>query len=343
MRALQVVRHDAPERALEIRDVEIPDPGPGLVRIKVEAGSLNFNDIDRCHGRTTTVTAELPFTLGMDVCGVVDAAGAGAEGWVGKRVVAITLTAMGGLAEYAIATADATFDAPPALDAAEAASFILPFHTTHLALHRRAHLQAGETLLVHSGASGLGMAAIQLGVAAGAKVVATAGGAEKLEQCKALGAQLAIDYRSDAFTEAVFDFTDGRGADVVCDLVGGDVTQPSWRCTAREGRYLIVGFADDPENGLTGQPLRPVATGNFSLVGVLLAWVTNLPLPIRKMGINPFPREVGEEVHRDLLQLLEAGKIRPNLNRRISLEEAPATLAAHEARKTSGRSVVEIH
>ncbi len=342
MKALQVIRHAAPLEALEIRDVQIPEPAAGQVRIRVSAGSLNFNDIDRCHGRKTTVMPELPFTIGMDVCGTVEAAGDGAGEWIGKRVMAITFTAMGGLAEYAIAPADATFEAPDGLDDMQATSLIIPFHTTHLALHRRARLAQGETLLVHAGASGLGSAAIQLGVAAGAKVIATAGSPEKLEYCSKLGADHVIDYRAGDVAEKVFELTDDRGADVVCDLVGGEITQPSWLCTAREGRYLTVGFADDPENGMTGRPLRSLATGNFSVVGVMIAWVTNLPPFVRKMGINPFPREVADAVHGDLMRLLADGKIRPTLERRIAMEDAAAALEDHEARRTMGRTAVSI-
>jgi NADPH2:quinone reductase len=342
MKALQVMQHGAPRQALALRDIEKPEPAPGQVLIRVSAASLNFNDIDRCHGRKTTMMPELPFTIGMDVCGTVDAAGEGAEAWLGKRVMAITFTAMGGLAEYAIAPADATFEVPDGLDDHEACSFIIPFHTTHLALHRRAHLQAGETLLVHAGASGLGSAAIQLGKAAGATVIATASSGEKLDYCRKQGADHVIDYSDGDYVEKIFELTDDRGADVVCDLVGGAVTQPSWRCTAREGRYITVGFADDPENGMTGHPLRPLATGNFSVVGVMLAWVTNLPPFVRKMGINPFPREVADAVHGDLMRLLEEGKIRPILERRVRLEDAAAALEDHEARKTMGRTAVTI-
>ena len=102
----------------------------------------------------------------------------------------------------------------------------------------------------------------------------------------------------------------------------------------------MVGFADDPENGLTGQPLRPAVTANVSIVGVMLAWVTNMPLMVRKMGLNPFPREVAEEVHNDMLRLLSEKKIRPTLERRIGLDGAAAALEAHEARQTIGRTAV---
>jgi NADPH2:quinone reductase len=340
MRALQVTRHGRPGEVLEVVEVEPPEPGPGQVRVRVAAGCLNWNDIDRCWGRRITVPVQPPFTLGMDVCGVVDAAGEGAGAWVGRRVVAITQMAQGGLAELAIAPADSVFEAPEPLDDAEAAAFLLPFQTTHLALFHRGRLAAGEGLLVHSGASGLGTAAIQLGLAAGARVMATAGGAEKAKLCTELGAELVIDHTVDDFVERVLEHTKEAGADVICDLAGGDFVERSWRCVARDGRYLCVGFADDPENGFTGRPLRPACAGNFSIVGVMLAWMSQLPPAIRRMGLCPFDRSVADEVHGDLLRLVAEGRIRPVIGRRLPLEQAGATLDDHEARRTTGRSVV---
>ena len=181
--ALQGTAQRSAGRGVRSRRDSRARAGPGQVRVRVAAGSLNFNDIDRCHGRVTTIPMPPPFTLGMDVCGVVDAAGAGGEAWIGRRVVAITQIAQGGLAEYALAPLTTVFDAPDGLDDAEAAAFLLPFHTAHLALFRRGRLEAGETLLVHAGASGLGSAAIQLGVAKGARVLATAGSAAKTKLC----------------------------------------------------------------------------------------------------------------------------------------------------------------
>ena len=137
MKALQVTRNGSPGEVLAVRDVEVPEPGPGEVRVQVQAASLNFNDIDRCRGKLVSVPTPPPYTLGMDVCGVVDAAGAGAEQWIGQRVVAITKTALGGIAQYAIAPAVSVFVAPPELDDAEATAFLLTFHTSYLALLRR--------------------------------------------------------------------------------------------------------------------------------------------------------------------------------------------------------------
>jgi NADPH2:quinone reductase len=247
----------------------------------------------------------------------------------------------GGMADAALAPVTGVFDAPAELDDVEAAAFLLPFHTIYLALHTRAKLQAGETLLVVGGASALGTAAIQLGVAAGAHVIAIAGGAEKAKLCEELGAELAIDHKSDDIFERVMDHTSDRGADVVCDLVGGAGTENIWTCVAYEGRYLPVGFNDDPESGFTGRPLRKVSMGNFSVLGVLLAYLP-ASRPMRQFGVVAHPPERGQEVHAALCELVTAGAIRPFIGRRISLGQVAAALEDHEQRRTSGRTVVDL-
>ena len=342
MRALQVTRHGEPAAVLEVRDVEPPEPGPGEVQLRVAAAALNFNDIERCRGTLVSVTKDPPFTLGMDLCGVVDAAGPGGEGWIGRRVVGISKDALGGVADVAVAPAAGVFEAPTSLTDAEAAAFLIPFHTTHLALFRRGGLQAGETLLVHSGASGLGTAAIQLGVAAGARVIATVSSDAKAEWCRALGAELVIDHTAEDFVEAVLGATGDVGAHVVCDLAGGDFVAPSWRCAAREGRYLAVGFTDDGENGMTGRPLRMASIGNLSIVGVLGAWVDDLDPGMRRFGFNPFTRADGEAVHASLVALIEAGSVRPLVGRVVGLDGAAAALEDHAQRRSIGRTVVDV-
>jgi len=342
MRALQVSKNGRPSEALEVVDVKAPEPGPGQVRIAVSAGSLNFNDLDRCYGRVTTIPMPPPFILGMDVCGTVDSAGDGGEAWIGKRVVAITQMAKGGLADYAIAPLDSVFDAPPELDDAEAASFVIPYHTAHLALFERGALQEGEGLLVIAGASGLGTAAIQLGLAHGARVFATAGGSEKVALCRELGAELAVDHRETNFADAVLDHTGDVGAEVVCDLAGGSFTADAWRAVARGGRYLAVGFADDPENGTGGIALRPTCIGNFSIVGVIGAYMSNVPGALRRTGFNPFGRDVADSVHADLLRLVAKGEVRPHVGQRVALEDAAEALEAHEQRRSLGRTAVLI-
>lgn len=340
MKALRVVRHGDPADALEVEDIAVPEPGPGEVRVAVTAASVNFGDIARCRGTVASVMGQVPFTLGMDVCGVVDAAGAGAEEWVGRRVVAMTNMSFGGIAEYAVAAVSGVFDAPPELDDVEAAAFTLPFHVGYLALHTRARLQAGETLLVVGGASAVGTAVVQLGRAAGASVLAVTGSAAKVRVCEELGAT-GIDRTTDDVFDRVMAATDRRGAQVVVDLVGGENTENVWTCVAREGRYVPVGFNDDPESGLTGRPLRKVAMGNFSVLGVMLAYA-EMPFELRRFGLNTFGPETGRAVHAALLVLVAAGSIRPVVGRRIAMEDVAAALGDHEHRRTIGRTVVEM-
>jgi NADPH2:quinone reductase len=338
MRAVRVTRHGEPGDAIEVRDdVDVPEPGPGQVRVAVSAASLNFGDVARCRGGVAAVMAQPPFTLGMDVAGVVDAAGDGAEHWVGRRVVGISPQSLGGLAEKALA--GTVFEAPPELDDAEAAAFTLPFHVSYLALHERAALQPGEIVLVRGGASAVGTAAIQLARAAGATVIATAGGAEKTRLCAELGAEVTVDHNGDDVFDAVMDATGDRGADVIFDPIGGEQTETMWTCGALGGRYLAVGFNDDPESGLTGRPLRKLSMANMSVLGVLLAYL-DTPRDFRRFGINAFPPETGERVHAALLDLVARGSIRPVIGRRIGMDDVAGTLADHAARRTAGRSVM---
>lgn len=341
MRAVRVVRHGRPAEAIEVGDVPVPDVEPGTVRIAVAAASLNFGDIARCRGGVASVMAQPPFTLGMDVCGVVEAASEGAEQWLGRRVVAMCAMSFGGIAELALAPVTGVFDAPPELDDVEAAAFTLPFHTSYLALHERARLQAGEHLLVVGGASAVGTAAIQLGVAAGADVLAIAGGAEKGALCRRLGAQLAIDHTTDDVFERVMAHTGEHGADVACDMIGGAGTETIWTTMAHGGRYVPVGFNDDPESGLTGKPLRKVSMGNFSVHGVMLSY-NEAPLALRRFGVQPNPVELGARVHEALCALVRSGAIRPVIGRRIGMADVAATLEDHDQRRTSGRSVVDL-
>ena len=342
MQAVQVTRNGPPAEVLAVRTVPRPTPGPGQVLVRVGAASLNFNDIDRCLGTLVSVPTPPPYTLGMDVCGTVVETGSGAEAWTGRRVVAITTTALGGIAEYAVADAVAVFDAPDGLDDAESTAFIMPFQASHLALFRRGRLAAGETLVVHSAASGLGSAGIQLGRAAGARVIAVAGGADKAAFCTAQGADLVVDHTAEDFVEAVLAATGDEGADVVYDLAGGGVVERSWRCTARGGRYLAVGFADDEGNGMTGRPLRLACIGNIDLVGVMIAWADHVDPGMRRFGFNPYGRDVADEIHADLLRLVAEGAVRPVVGRRVSMAEAGPALEEHRARRSIGRTVVEV-
>ena len=172
-------------------------------------------------------------------------------------------------------------------------------------------------------------------------MIASAGGKAKGEVCKSLGAAVTVDHTADDLYGVVMDATDGRGADVVFDLVGGDATEAVWTCVAREGRYVAAGFNDDPQSGLTGRPLRRVSTGNLSVVGVMLSY-SDAGGDLRPFGLNPFTPADGQRVHEDLLELVAAGRIRPFIGRRIGLEDVGPALADHAARRTVGRTVVEV-
>jgi NADPH2:quinone reductase len=172
--------------------------------------------------------------------------------------------------------------------------------------------------------------------------VAVAGGPEKGALCASLGADLVVDHLSEDFVEAILTATDDVGADVVYDLSGGDFTERSWRCTARGGRYLAGGFADDDANGMTGRPLRMACLGNIDIVCVMLGWAESVDPGMRRFGFNPFGRDVADEVHADLLRMVAEGKISPFIGRRVTMDEAGAALDEHEERRSLGRTVVEI-
>ena len=195
----------------------------------------------------------LPFTPGVELCGEVLEVGDGVTRFaVGDRVIGNPNLPGGGFAQLAVMDEANTFAAPSALDDAEASALSIGYQTSWFALHRRTQLKPGETLLVHAAAGGVGSAAVQLGKAAGAKVIGVVGGADKVEYCRRLGADLVIDRHTDDFVPLVKEFTGGRGADVVYDPVGGDAYAKSTKCIAFEGRILIIGFA-----GGTIQTLRP--------------------------------------------------------------------------------------
>jgi NADPH2:quinone reductase len=325
--------------ALALADVPEPVPAAGQLRVRVATTVCNFNEVDGCYGRYLTVNPPLPYTLGMELCGVVDAAGAGAERWLGRRVTTCAVGAFGAHAEAALVDPAMTFDAPAGLGDVQAAALYFPFHVGWLALHERGRLQRGEWLLVHAAAGGVGSAALQLGVAHGARVIATAGSAEKLAFCRELGASAALDYRSGDLAAALLDATGGHGLDVVCDLVGGNTTLATLPAMARGGRLVMAGFSGDigAEDRALFAP-RPILFGNFSVGGVMLAYREGAT---KLGGVNLLPRALGDEVQRDLLRLLAAGAIRPIVGRVASFRELPAELERLEARATIGRSVLD--
>lgn len=344
VRAWRVHEYGEPEKALQLDEVPPPAPGPNEVLIRVAAATLNFNDVDGVRGRYRTVRPSLPYTPGMEVLGRVEAAGAGADTWVGKRVVGIPTGAFGGYAELVAGPAAMAFEMPPETELPDepAAAVYFPFHLSWLALHERARIEAGETVLVHAAAGGVGSAAVQLAAAAGARVITTAGSPEKVDLCRSLGADVAIDYRAGDFVDAVLEATDGRGVDVAFDSVGGDVTTRTFRCMAFNGRHLLVGFASGIEAEDAGIVPRPVLFGNFSLCGVCHAYVDD-PRQLKEAAGYNFPSHAdGERVHGRVLDLVREGRVRPVVGEEIPFAELPAALQALADRRTVGRVVVRV-
>lgn len=343
MRAWVAHEFGTPNEVLRLDEVDVPEPRTGEVQIAVEAITINFNDIDGIRGRYRTVPIEPPYIPGMEVLGLVAAAGKGSEGLIGSRVCAIPAGAFGGYAEVAIAPVAMTFAMPDDMETTTAASVYMPFHVASLALYERARLSADDTLLVHAAAGGAGSAAVQLARARGARVIATAGGPHKVRFATDLGADVVIDYRNEDFVARVLDATDGRGVDVAFDTVGGSTTIETFKCMAFGGRHLLVGFASGIEAEDQGIVPRPVLFGNFSLVGVCHAY-TEDPLEFKRAtGLN-FPSHTdGVRLHEEILRMIAAGTIRPIAGSTSSFSALPEIVSAMESRATVGRNVVIVN
>jgi len=325
LRALRVHQIGDPAEVLQLdSQVAIPEPGAHQVRIRVDAAALNFADDLICRGKYQEKPS-LPFTPGLEVSGEVVAAGADVTISPGTRVMAFAALPHGGLAEEALANEVMTFPIPEGFPADQAAAMLVTYQTSYVALHRRAHLRAGEVLLVHAGAGGVGSSAIQLGKAAGARVIATAGGAEKVSICRDLGADKVIDYRKEDFVAEVNGWTDGRGADVIYDPVGGDTFDRSRKCIAWEGRILVIGFAS---GRIPEAPANHALVKNYSILGVHYA---------RYSLMNP---DYLREVHAHLMELHAQGKVPPLLRQEVSLEDVPAALGSLVSGGTVGKVVV---
>ena len=305
MKAWRVSELGEPRHAMSLDEVPDPQPGAGQLLVRVLGAAANFADVLICRG-LYQVKPPLPFTPGVELCGEVAALGPGTTGFaVGDRVIGTSVLPAGGFAQLALMDTATTFPAPGALDDAQAAAFFIGYQTGWFGLHRRAHLQPGETLLVHAAAGGVGSAAVQLGKAAGARVIGVVGGPEKVEVARTLGADVVVDRHTEDFVAVVKDFTHGRGADVVYDPVGGDAYQRSTKCIAFEGRILLVGFAGGQ---IQSAALNHALVKNYSIVG--LHWglyTTKDPALVRAC-------------HDQLSKLAADGMVRPLVSERLDLD-----------------------
>jgi NADPH2:quinone reductase len=332
-------RLGAPTEALEIRTVDVGPPGPSQVRVASEIFSLDFNDIDTIYGRYGLLKFEPPFVAGMVAAGVVDAAGPGAEVLLGRRVVGVTVGAKGGYASAALLDAATVQTLPTWLSFVDGVAMYFPYLLGWLALRERARVRAGDIVLVHAAAGGIGSGVVQLAKALGAIVIATAGPDEKVDFCRQLGADYAINYRTNDFVLYVDDVTNGHGVDIAFDSVGGQVTIDTFRTMAFNGRHLIVGYASDIALEERTVSLQPSIYGNFDLVGICFAFVDD-PRLTHSLGMNFLTRADGIRIWGNILQMMKRDQIRPVVGREIEFNDVPSTLEAIERRETMGRTVV---
>jgi NADPH2:quinone reductase len=326
MKALRINSLGEPKDVLHVEEVAEPEAGPGQLVVRVLAAAVNFPDVLMCRG-TYQVRPPLPFTPGVELCGEVVALGPDATGFaVGDRVIGTATLPSGGFAQFAVIDAGHGFAAPPSLDHGQAASLHIAYQTAWFALHRRAALRPGETLLVHAAAGGVGSAAVQLGKAAGARVVAVVGGPRKVEVARELGADVVVDRHQQDFVEVVKAETAGRGADVVFDPVGGDAYQRSTRCIAFEGRIVVVGFAGGEIQSVS---LSHPLVKNYSILG--LHW---------GLYATYDPDAIGE-CHRRLTELAASGVAAPLVSERLPLDRLVDGVQRLADGVTVGRVVYE--
>jgi NADPH:quinone reductase len=326
VKAWQLSRYGEPEDVLELADVPRPVPGPGQLLVRVLAATANFPDVLMCRG-SYQVRPPLPFSPGVELCGEVVETGAEVTGFAaGDRVIGGAALPSGAFAEFAVMDAAGTFPAPAGLDDAEAAPFLVTYQTGWIGLHRRARLREGETLLVHAAAGGVGSGAVQLGKAAGARVIGVVGGPEKARLAREIGADVVVDRYTSDFVAVVKEVTEGKGANVVYDPVGGEAFRRSTKCIAFEGRIVVVGFAS---GDVPSAALNHALVKNYDILG--LHWGLY-------ERVNP---AVVRDCQAELIRLADAGAIRPLITERLPLADVPDALRRLGAGATAGRIVFQ--
>ena len=318
---------------LGLEETSSPALPAGMVRIAVRAAGVSFANLLFIAGRHQN-RPELPFIPGTEIAGIVTGIALDVQNGlrVGDRVCAGLPS--GGFAEEAAVDADNVFAIPDALDFAAATLFPTNYATAYAGLVWRAALAPDEVLLVHGAAGASGLAAVEIGRAVGARVIATAGGARKLETARRHGADHAIDYRADDFRAAVLDITAGRGADVVFDPVGGDVFDQSLSCVAPLARLLPIGFAS---GRIPEIPANLVLVKNLTVIGLYwgfyMAW--------GKTKADAALRTRVRQLYRELFALFEAGKLHPLVDARLPLAKFADALTRVEGREVIGKIVLE--
>jgi NADPH:quinone reductase len=328
VKAWQVTALGEPAEVMSRTEADSPGVLPGHLRVRVRATALNFPDALMARG-LYQVRPELPFVPGVEVCADVVELGpglvTGSPISVGDRVVGTAAVPHGGLAEECLMPLTGAFPAPEALDDAEASALTVGYQTAYVGLLRRAGLQAGETLVVHAGAGGVGSAAVQVGAAVGARVVAVVGSASKAAVARAAGADVVVDRSAGDLVAQLKDAVGGAGADVVFDPVGGASFDASTRVVAFEGRIVVVGFAS---GSIPAPALSHALVKNYSIVG--LHWGLYLQR-------DP---EVAADAHRVLTRWASDGVIKPLVSQRVPFDGAAEALQLVASGGTTGRVVV---
>ena len=322
MQALLCEAYGPPEE-LRLREVAIPQPGEGQIQIRVDAAGLNFPDALLIQNKYQ-IKPDLPFAPGGELAGIVTAVGPGVDRFrAGDRVAA--LTNWGGFAGYAIAKADRSTLVPETMDLETASIFAFGYGTSHHAFKQRARLQPGETVLVLGASGGVGLAAVEVAKAMGAKVIAGASTAEKLAIARDHGADALVNYEDEDLKSRVKALTGGRGVDVIYDPVGDKLADPAFRTIAWEGRYLVIGFAGGQ---IPAIPLNLPLVKGASIVGVF--W-------------GDFVSRNPAEHHRNMDELYAMhaeGKLRPHISARFELAQGGEAIRLMMERKVTGKVVV---
>ena len=325
MKAVEIVQPGGPE-VLRLTERPLPEPGPGELLVRVAAAGVNRPDVLQRLGKYAPPpgASDIP---GLEVAGTVEGVGAGVTGWrPGDSLCA--LLAGGGYAEYCTAPVPQCLPVPKGLSLVEAAALPETFFTVWHNVFERGRLARGETLLVHGGSSGIGTTAIQLGRAFGARVLATAGSAEKCRACARLGAERAVNYKEEDFVAAVKEATDGRGADVVLDMVAGDYTPRNVQCLAVEGRLVQIAFLRGSRVELD---LMPLMQKRLTVTGSTLR-----PRPVEEKGA------IAVALRQHVWPLLETGQVRPVIFKTYPLAQAADAHRLMESSAHIGKIVLTV-
>ncbi len=314
-----------PPDSLVVEELPSPQPGAGEVVISVKAASLNFPDVLIIQNKYQ-FKPPLPFSPGSELAGVVKEVGAGVDAFrPGDKVMAFTT--YGAFAEEVKTEATRLVALPEGMDFVTGAAFLLTYATTDHALRDRGTLKAGETLLVLGASGGVGLAAVQIGKALGARVIACASSEDKLALCRSHGADATINYAAEDLRERIKALTEGRGVDVVYDPVGGPYTEPAFRSLAWRGRLLVVGFA---AGEIPKLPLNLALLKGASVVGVFWGDFTRRE-----------PRRFADSL-RQLAQWYGEGRLKPHVSQTLPLEKAAEALKLMAARQVKGKLVLTV-